>query len=319
MSSELTFRSVFISDLHIGYKGADIRSLNAFLQAYRFRYLYLVGDILDGWKLEKRWYWNQDYSDFLDILIELKNRGVQIVFLSGNHDEKLRQTTARLSRPILFQRFGIRLDEQIIHHTQDGRRFLVIHGDQLDGPLFRGTSKVADGAWSRVDVLTWPRAKATGSATQAKRMRWSLGKAIATYAKSLIASYADAALRMASRNGADGIICGHSHVPSLITRGELVFGNCGSWTGARDTGGFHTAIAEQCDGTLELVKWPSMRDAYEDARYRSLGLDQLNTRTEDAAKLARLIHRFWAPARVAPPVTARAHWLTRSVYAAATR
>ncbi|MEL6648475.1 MAG: UDP-2,3-diacylglucosamine diphosphatase [Pseudomonadota bacterium] len=319
MSRETTLRSVFISDLHIGYKGADIRSLNAFLRAYRFNYLYLVGDILDGWKLEKRWYWNQDYSDFLDILVELKSRGVQIVMISGNHDEKLRQTKARLSRAVLFRRFGIWLNEQVIHNTQDGRRLLIIHGDQLDGPLFRSTSKYADGIWLRVDNLTWSRAKAERPMAEEKRVRWSLGKAIATHAKSLIASYADAALRMASRNGADGIICGHSHIPSLINRGSLVFGNCGSWTGARVAGEYHTALVEQCDGRLELVKWPSMRGSIEDQRYRNLDLEDLTTQTKDAAKLARLIHRFWAPASVDPSVAARSYWPSRSSNSAAPR
>lgn len=319
MSSETTFRSVFVSDLHLGYKGADIRSLNAFLRAHRFRHLYLVGDILDGWKLEKRWYWNQEYSDFLDNLIELRNRGVKIFFLSGNHDEKLRQPIARLSRPLLMRRFGIRLEEQVIHSTQDGRRLLVIHGDQFDGPLLRGTSKHADGIWSRVDDLAWSRSRSVDPVADAKRRRWSLGKAIATYAKSLIGSYADAALRHAAQNGVDGIICGHSHVASLMTRGALVFGNCGSWTGAREAGGCHTAVAEHCDGTLELVKWPSMRGSHQDQRYRNLGPDELNTKTAEAAKLAHLVHRLWMPVRMDAPVAARLDWLPRSGSTAASR
>ncbi|MEO0750685.1 MAG: hypothetical protein AAFY25_02695 [Pseudomonadota bacterium] len=116
----------------------------------------------------------------------------------------------------------------------------------------------------------------------------------------MIASYADAALRMASRNGTDGLTCGHSHVPSLITRDAFVFGNCGSWTGGRGVGEFHTVFVEPCDGTLELVKRPSLRVAVEDQRYRNLDPDELNTQSKEAAKLARLIHRFWAPANVAP-------------------
>ncbi|MEO0750684.1 MAG: hypothetical protein AAFY25_02690 [Pseudomonadota bacterium] len=125
--------------------------MNAFLRAGRFSYLYLVGDILDGWKLEKRWYWNHDYCDFLDTRIELKTRGVQIVMLSENHDEKLRQPKARFSRPNLFQRSGFRLDEQVIHNTQDARQFLVVYWDQLDGPLFGERSYMQMGsgyAWT---------------------------------------------------------------------------------------------------------------------------------------------------------------------------
>lgn len=319
MIGETTFRSVFVSDLHLGYKGADIGSLNAFLRTHRFRYLYLVGDILDGWKLEKRWYWNQEYNNFLDILLGLQKSGVQIIVLSGNHDEKLRQPVARLFRPLLLKQFGIRLEEEVIHHTQDGRRLLVIHGDQFDGPLLRGTSKHADGVWSRVDDLAWSRSKAEDPASEARRRRWSLGKAIATYAKCLVGGYADTALRRAALKGVDGTICGHSHVPSLITRGPLVFANCGSWTGARETGGCHTAIAEHYDGSLSLVKWPSMRASYQDHRYSNLEPDNLNTKTEEAAKLARLVHRLWMPPRTGAPQTAAWYWLPQSGYSAANR
>ena len=296
MSETSKFRSVFVSDLHLGYKGADIRSLNMFLRAHTFRNLYLVGDILDGWKLEKRWYWCQDYSDFMDILIELENRGVRITFLTGNHDEKLRQPAACHYRPILLRQFGIRLAERVIHRTNDGRRLIVMHGDQFDGPLLRGASKHADGLWSRLDKISWARSKP--SDLDGNGSRWSLGKAIATNAKSLIWSFTDTALREAVRGGVDGIVCGHSHVAAVSSRGAHVFANCGSWTGAREAGGHHTAVVERCNGTLELMKWPPMRPSRQDQQSQTLSPDHPNTRSSKAARLVRLVHRLWMPLHV---------------------
>lgn len=298
MTSGNHLRSVFISDLHMGYKGADIGSLNAFLRKSQFQHLYLVGDILDGWKLEQRWYWSQDYSDFLDILMDLKRRNVRITVLTGNHDERLREPVARLYRPILMKRYGLRVEEKVIHHTTDGRRLLVIHGDQFDGRLLRGTSKHADSLWSRIADVTLNKPKAALRNSRRKQKRWSLGKAIATNAKSLIWNFTVTAIRRAEKDGVDGIICGHSHVPALQQRRGLLFANCGSWTGARSEGEAHTAIVEHLDGTLELIRQPAMRLSPQDHSNRSLDPEHPTTRTAEAARLVRLVHRLW----MSPPV-----------------
>ena len=291
------FRSVFISDLHLGYKGADIRSVNAFLRSHDFEYLFLVGDILDGWKLEQRWYWSQEYSDFLDLLMDLRKKQVQTTLLTGNHDEKLRSRVARYYRPFLSRRFGIKLAEHVVHRTQDGRRLMVIHGDQFDSRMLRGVSKHADSLWSQLGEMSWKRPAIWAEGSN-RQNRWSLGKAIATNAKSLIWSFGECALRRAEREGMDGIVCGHSHVPVLMQRGRHILANCGSWTGARHAGEHHTAIVEHLDGSLGMVKWPAMRYSEADPENQSLDPSQPNTRSVEAARLARLAYRLWAPERV---------------------
>lgn len=299
-------RSVFVSDLHMGYKGADIRALTAFLRAHEFDHLFLVGDVIDGWKLESRWYWSRDYSALLDLLLQLARRRVRVVAITGNHDEKLRDLLAVLARPVLLRRFGLRVDERIVHRAADGRRYLVMHGDQFDGALVRGTSKLADRLWSWLGEKALVRPRAATRVEGGRRIRWSLGKAIATNALTLIGRYQDSALRRAARDGLDGIVCGHSHVPGLVRRGGLVFANCGSWTGARGAGGSHTAVVETLEGGLEMVRWPAMRPAPGDVRARCLPPDRPGTDSPDAARLVRLIHRMWTPdpaakpARVAP-------------------
>ncbi|MGC9419712.1 MAG: UDP-2,3-diacylglucosamine diphosphatase, partial [Rhodovulum sp.] len=285
-------RSVFVSDLHLGYKGADICALNAFLRAHRFDTLYLVGDVLDGWKLEQRWYWSQDYSAFLDLLLELAARQVRITVLTGNHDEKLRDLLAVLFRPVLLRRYGIRVEERAVHRAGDGRRYLVMHGDQFDGGLVRGTSKLADRMWSWLGEKALVRPRAETTVVGGRRIRWSLGKAIATNALTLVGRYTESALRRAREDGMDGIVCGHSHVPGVVGRGGLIFANCGSWTGARGPGECHTAVVETLDGTLEIVRWPAMRRDPAVERSRSLPPERPGTGNPEAARLVRLIHRL---------------------------
>lgn len=276
-------RAVFLSDLHLGYKGADIAALTGFLSRCEVEHVYLVGDILDGWKLEKRWHWTQEYCDFLDLLTTLRRRQVRITLITGNHDEKLRDLVPVLMRPLILRRFGIRIEERCLHRTRDGRRFLVMHGDQFDGVLRRGTSKTADRIWS---LLT----------ERGRLRRWSLVRAIARDGGALAERYAAAALRRVLRDGADGIVFGHSHVPLLERRQGLWLANCGSWTGSALAGG-HSLIVEDCDGRLELLRWPAS------GRLPVLAAPaqaQLCVRHPETAQMMRFIHALWRPGAPAP-------------------
>ncbi|MBK1636780.1 UDP-2,3-diacylglucosamine diphosphatase [Rhodovulum adriaticum] len=294
-------RSVFVSDLHLGYKGADIAALNGFLRAHDFERLYLVGDILDGWKLEKRWYWNRDYSEFLDSLLALRRRS-RITLITGNHDERLRDMLAILFRPVLLRKYGIRVEERIVHRARDGRQFLVMHGDQFDGALTRGSSKLADRAWSFLveRALVRPRPSEPPTGPQDGR-RWSLGKEIAKNALNLANRFHQRALRRVAEDGLDGIVCGHSHLPVLREQRGLLLANCGSWTGAKAPGEMHTALVETLEGQLEMIEWPAARPVPGHPRLRSLPPRQPGTRHPDAARLVRMIHALWSSPHVAEP------------------
>jgi len=289
-------RSVFLSDLHLGYKGADILAACAFLRGHEFERFYLVGDILDGWKLESRWYWNRAYSDFLDLLMELRRKGVRIVVLTGNHDEKLRDVIPRIFRPVLLRRFGLRLEEEVVHRAADGRRYLVLHGDQFDRFLARNASKHADRLWAWLTGRIFARPPQEAADEPSKERRWSLGKAIAGNANaawSLVGRYGDSALARAERDGMDGVICGHSHVPVLKERDGIVMADCGSWTGARHPGDTHSAVIETHDGRLELVRWPAMRPPPEDPRMRCLAPIEAAGRHPATLSLVRMVHALW--------------------------
>lgn len=299
-------RALFVSDLHLGYKGADIAALNALLARCQCDQLYLVGDVLDGWKLEKRWHWTADYTDLVDRLMELRSRRVRIVLLTGNHDEKLRDVVPLMLRPLVLRRFGIRIEERTTHTARDGRRYLVMHGDQFDGALLRGTSRLADRLWAWLGekALVRPRRAGPeapgGSVPGRAGRRWSLGKAVAQNAHALLQRYHRAALRRVLRDGVDGIVFGHSHVPLLQECAGRTLANCGSWTSASGPGGHHTALVETLEGRLELIRWPERRDPAAGA-VPSLAPAEVTARHADTARVVRAIHALWrgpaAPAR----------------------
>jgi len=287
-------RAVFLSDTHMGCGRADIAALNGFLAAHEFEHLYLVGDIVDGWKLEQRWFWNHDCTDFLDLLGDLRRKRVRITLLTGNHDEKLRDVLSILSRPVLQRRYGIRVEERVTHVAADGRRYLVMHGDQFDGAILRGTSKMADRlySWLTEHALIRPRAEMTIEG--GRRRRWSLGEAIARNSNSLLGRYNAAACHRATEDGFDGIVFGHSHVPLVEQRKGRILANCGSWTKKPGLADRHTAVAEGADGRLELIHWPQRRGPPAPAAQVAVPLAEVVARRPETAELVRLIHSLWS-------------------------
>ena len=120
-----SYRSLFISDLHLGTKGAQAEALMEFLRTHEAETLYLVGDIIDGWRLRSSWYWPQSHNDIVQKLLRKVRKGARIVYVPGNHDEFLREFCG-----LSFG--GIEIADTAIHEAADGRRYLVIHGDAFD-------------------------------------------------------------------------------------------------------------------------------------------------------------------------------------------
>ena len=120
------YRAVFISDLHLGSPGCKAECLLDFLHHVESEHLYLVGDVVDGWRLKKKWFWPEGHRRILQILLARARRGSHVVYLPGSHDETLRK--------LIGCTFGgVRILHDAIHKTADGRRLLVIHGDVFDG------------------------------------------------------------------------------------------------------------------------------------------------------------------------------------------
>lgn len=238
-------RALFLSDVHLGMRSARADRLLAFLNAYEAERIYLVGDIVDGWKLRRGWHWSPQYNALAQALLEKSNAGCAITYLAGNHDEFLRQ--------FLGLRFGrIEIADRAVHLTASGRRYLVIHGDQFD-------TVVAN--YPRLSRLGhWAYNLALGANTPINRVRrflglpaWSLSQWAKRKVKSaggIVEHFEAALVRTARESGVHGVICGHIHQPDMHDRLGLDYINCGDWLESC------TAVVEEQSGTLALVRWP---------------------------------------------------------------
>ena len=242
MAIKLHYRAVFISDVHLGSSGCRARDLVAFLKRVECDTLYLVGDILDMWRLKQRWHWPSDHNRVVSRLLKMAKKGTKVVYVPGNHDEHVRQYVG-----LSFG--GIDVRERDVHTTADGRRLLVTHGDQFDMVVKHARALSVLGGWAYDLLLTF-----NVRINQARRLfglgHWSLAK----YAKSRvkkacehISNFEDALADEAERKGYDGVVCGHIHHAEISTRRSVAYYNCGDWVESC------TALVEHDDGTIQLL------------------------------------------------------------------
>jgi UDP-2,3-diacylglucosamine pyrophosphatase LpxH len=238
------YRAVFISDVHLGSRGCKADCLLDFLHHVESDYLYLVGDIVDGWRLKKRWFWPAQHNEILHKLLARARQGTRVVYLPGNHDEALRSWIGRS-----FD--GVRILHDVIHHTADGRRLLVIHGDAFDG-------LVADMRWlARLGSVAYELALMVNNAVNRVRRRLGLGywpisqllKDQVKAAVNFIDNFERSLAAEARRRAVCGVVCGHVHKPEIRIIGGIQYFNDGDWVESC------SALVEHWDGRLELVNW----------------------------------------------------------------
>ncbi len=243
------FRTLFISDVHLGSKGCQAELLLDFLRYHSAESVYLVGDIVDGWRLKKNWYWPQKHNDVVQKLLRLARKGADVVYLPGNHDEFLRD--------YLGTHFGgVKVVDRLVHETADGRRFLVIHGDQFDIVVrhAKWLASLGDGAY----VLA---IKVNTHLNRMRRMMglsyWSLSawaKMKVKSAVNFVGEFEKALCSEAERTQVDGVICGHIHHATMHQDYGIEYVNTGDWVESC------TLVAENHDGTLEIVRWTEVKD-----------------------------------------------------------
>lgn len=244
------FRSIWVSDVHLGYHASRAGCLLEFLQSTECDFLYLVGDIVDLWSIRRRPYWPQQHSDVLRTILGKAKYGTRVVYVPGNHDEAM--------RAYIGHQFGnIAIRERAVHHGANGERLLVLHGDEFD-------AAVATSRWlGVVGSSVYTALLGANVVLNAVRRRcgfpyWSLAgflKHKLANAVRYIERYEAAAAAEAERCGLDGVVCGHIHRPAILRIGAVAYHNCGDWVENR------TALVEHRDGRIELVDWAAFEDS----------------------------------------------------------
>ena len=247
-----TYRSIFISDVHLGTKDCKAGHLNNFLKHNSCETLYLVGDIIDAWKIKQnKWRWKQSHTNVVRRILGHAKRDTRIVYVLGNHDEFL--------RPYLQYNlnFGmVEMHNQIEHIGADGKRYLVVHGDFFDGitRLAPWLSFLGDKAYDTILSLNskfnWILHRmGIGYFSLSRFLKHKVKKAVdfmfqfevnlATYCK---------------KRGYDGVICGHIHHAEIKEIDGVIYMNDGDWVESM------TALVENHDGTWQIVTWTQETD-----------------------------------------------------------
>ncbi len=239
------YRTIWLSDIHLGTKDCKAEYLLDFLRYNESETLYLVGDIIDGWRLRRGWHWPQSHSTVIQKVLRKSRKGTQVIFIPGNHDEFL--------RPYVGTNFGgVMLLHDTVHHMADGRRFLVVHGDEFDGIMkyAKWLAYIGDRAYVfALNLNRW---------VNAVRARiglpyWSLSQMLKHKVKQavqVIDDFEHFIAKQARRQGLDGVICGHIHHAEMKEIGGVLYCNDGDWVESC------TALVEHVDGTLEIINWP---------------------------------------------------------------
>ncbi|WP_446686873.1 UDP-2,3-diacylglucosamine diphosphatase [Pseudochelatococcus lubricantis] len=247
MSTEpevIRVRSLFLSDVHLGTKGCQADLLIDFLRHYDADTVYLVGDIVDGWRLKSGWYWPQNHNDVVQKLLRKVRKGTHIVYVPGNHDEFLRDYVGSSFG-------GIELVDHAIHEGADGKRYLVIHGDQFDMVVRHARWLAFLGDWA------YGAALATNTYVNIVRRRlgltyWSLSawaKLKVKNAVNFIGRFEELLSSEAQRYEVHGVICGHIHHAAMHDKFGVRYINTGDWVESC------SAVVEHYDGNFEILRW----------------------------------------------------------------
>jgi UDP-2,3-diacylglucosamine pyrophosphatase LpxH len=238
------FRTVWISDIHLGTRGCNAALLGDFLSSIECETLYLTGDIVDGWRLRKGWYWPDAHNEVVRRVLKMAHGGTRVVLVAGNHDEVLRDYAG-----MTFG--GIELANEAVHETADGRRLLITHGDCFDGVVLyaRWLAFLGDQAYTlllRANILV------NAIRRRFKLPYWSLAAHMKRKVKNAVqyvSSFEEALAHEALSRGFDGVVCGHIHCAEIRQIGEITYYNDGDWVESC------TALVEDAAGAISIVDW----------------------------------------------------------------
>lgn len=240
----LNYRTVWISDVHLGTRGCKAEFLLDFLKHIECEHLYLVGDIIDFWKLKSGWYWPAMHNEVVRNVLEKANKGSRITYIPGNHDEFFRDYIGTFFN-------GIQIVKNAVHHSADGRTFLVLHGDEFDGVVCSSKWLAMLGS-EAYDLLLILNRWFNHFRCKFGFPYWSLSAYLKHKVKNAVAfinHFEQVLTHEALSIGADGVICGHIHHAAIAAMERLLYCNCGDWVESC------TALVEDHDGRLSIIRW----------------------------------------------------------------
>ena len=241
-------RTLFLSDIHLGYKRARVRELSDFLRGIEAERVVLVGDIIDALSLAQRFFWTADHTNVIRSLLAKRRSGSRLVYIPGNHDASLSMMAEVLHGQVEVHR-------EWVHRTARGERLLVTHGDRFDGivPCAPWLNRVGDALY----YVTVALSHAVNDARRAlgkpywplvERIKLGIGPSLR-----YIERFEEVAISHARAEGYDGIVCGHIHRANLRTCDGTLYCNTGDWVESC------SALIETLDGELQLLRWPDGR------------------------------------------------------------
>jgi UDP-2,3-diacylglucosamine pyrophosphatase LpxH len=253
-SQRTRVRSIFVSDIHLGCRHSKADFLLSFLKEYTCDHLYLVGDIIDGWKIRRGFHWNDSFTLVIRRIFGMVKHGTVVRYVAGNHDEFIRNYLDEFQTALTGH---IEIADEFIHATADGRRLLVIHGDKFDGVSLGmpWLALLGDRAYSLLLAVNstgnWFRRKlGLKYKSYSLYMKQNVKRAV-----NYVANFEELISRHTRRQECDGVVCGHIHTPAVRCWGDLTYYNCGDWVESC------TALIEYYDGRIELVYYNA--DQYE--------------------------------------------------------
>jgi UDP-2,3-diacylglucosamine pyrophosphatase LpxH len=250
-NGRLHLRTVFISDIHLGFKGCSAELLLDFLHHVDMDFLFLVGDIIDVWSMKRSMFWPQSHNNVLRTILGKAKNGTQILFIPGNHDEVFRDFDGAT--------FGnLSIHREYVHDGARGRRMLVLHGDEFDSVvkcspwLAKLGSNIYDVLLAANPYINWWRRLFA-------LPHWSLSaylKGKAKTAVQYIGSFEDAVAQAARKRGVDTVVCGHIHRAEMRDIDGVLYCNDGDWVESC------TSLVEDMNGQLRLIEWPKARNQF---------------------------------------------------------
>ena len=244
LANRQRLRAIFISDLHIGTPGFQADALLDFLKHHPSDMLYLVGDIVDGWQLRRRWFWPQSHNDVVQKLLRRARKGCRVIYVPGNHDE--------FARHFVGHAFGgVEVFHETVHTTATGLKLWVIHGDHFDGVIQCAQWLAHVGDWLYELTLKINRHLNSWRARMGLDY-WSLSAYLKLKVKkavNFISDFEVAVAQEAKRRGYNGAVCGHIHHAEIRDVQGILYCNDGDWVESR------TALVEHMDGRLEIIHW----------------------------------------------------------------